>query len=279
MIDLLNSVVSGLGSILSGVLQVTVWLLTLQGLFLGLMVLFYGRRSFWVLASVVGFVLGLWLATTIGAGLPGWARPLLAVLLGAAGAALAFYAPRPIAALIGGFVLALLGAAVVRGAGAASWLQWLAAIVLGAAGVYLFWRLLDWALIVGTSLFGAILASLSLTSLFGFARGLGVLPFLLFLVAGIVYQARDRQMAAEFKRMRSKLSPASADVTPPAPLPPAAQPAALPPPSVDADAAADTPAEVADESAISESPASEPPSPAPDEAAASAADVADDIAA
>ena len=268
MIEVLNSVISGLGSIFSGFLQVTVWLLALQGLFLGLMVLFYGRRSFWVLASVVGFVLGLWLATTIGAGLPGWAQPVLALALGIVGAALGFFAPRPAAAIIGGIVLALLGVALAHSSGAALWLQWLIAIALGFVGFYLFWRLLDWALIVGTSLFGAILASLSLTSLFGFARGLGVLPFLLFLVVGIVYQARDRQMAAELKRLRSKLSPASAEVTPPALLPSAEQPAVLPPPAVDAEGATVTPIKVADE-VVADSPAifaataSESPSPSP----------------
>jgi hypothetical protein len=275
MIDLLNSVVSGLGSILSGVLQVTVWLLALQGLFLGLMVLFYGRRSFWVLASVVGFVLGLWLASGFSANLPAWAQPVLALALGVAGAAVGFFAPRPVAAIIGSLVLALLGVALARGSGAALWLQWLIAIVLGSVGVYLFWRLLDWALIVGTSLFGAILAALSLTRLFGFARGLGILPFLLFLVVGIVYQARDRQMAAELKRLRSKLSPAPTDVTPAAPLLPTEQPAVQPPPADDAGA----PVEVTDSPAIFESPASEPQPPAPDDAAASAADAADDIAA
>ena len=40
------------------------------------------------------------------------------------------------------------------------------------------------------------------------------------LVAGIIYQARDRQMAVEFKRMGSKPSPVPGEVTPPAPLPP-----------------------------------------------------------
>ena len=268
MIDILGSLVSGLGSIFSGALQVTAWILALQGLFLGLMVLFYGRRSFWLLASVVGFVLGLWLASGFSANLPAWAQPLLALALGMAGAALGFFAPRPVAAIIGGLVLALLGVALAHSYGAALWLQWLIAIALGFVGFYLFWRLLDWALIVGTSLFGALLAALSLTSLFGFARGLGVLPFLLFLVAGIVYQARDRQMAAELKRMRSKLSPAPAEVTPPAPLPPAEQPAVLPPPVVEAEAATVTPIKVADDEAadspaIFESTASEPPSPSP----------------
>ena len=254
MIDVLNSVISGLGSIFSGFLQVTVWLLALQGLFLGLMVLFYGRRSFWVLASVVGFVLGLWLATTIGAGLPSWAQPVLALALGLAGAALGFFAPRPVAAIIGSLVLALLGVALVRSHGAAVWLQWLIAIALGFVGAFLFWRLLDWALVVGTALFGALLAALSLTGMFDFTRRLGILPFLLFLAVGIVYQVRDRQMAAEFKRLRSKLSSAPADVASPTLLPPAEQPAAALPAAVDAA----TPAEVTTASAIADSPASEP---------------------
>ena len=258
MIDALSSFVSSLGSVFAGVLRLSVLILALQGLFLGLMVLFYGRRSFWVFASVVGFVLGMWLAVGINANLPAWAQPLLALVLGMAGAALGFFAPRPAAAIIGGLVLALLGVALAYSSGAVPWLQWLIAVALGFVGVYLFWRLLDWALIVGSSLLGAILVALSLNNLFDFTRGLGVLPFLLFLAAGIIYQARDRQMVAELQRLRSKASPAPANATPPASLPPAGQPALLPPP-VAADTTAVTSDEVADSPAISELPASEAP--------------------
>jgi len=250
MIDVLNSFVSSIGSIagsiFSGIVQLSVLILALQGLFLGLMVLFYGRRSFWVFASVVGFVLGLGLASSFGANFPAWAHTLLALVLGMAGAALGFFAPRPVAALIGSLVLALLGMALTRSSGAAIWLQWLIAIALGFVGVYVFWRLLDWALIVSSSLLGALLVALSLTNLFDFTRGLGVLPFLLFLVAGIVYQARDRQVAAEVKRLRSNASPAPAGAISPAALQPAEQPAALPPPAVDGDAAAVTPSDAVD---------------------------------
>ena len=42
----------------------------------------------------------------------------------------------------------------------------------------------------------------SLTGLFGFVGGLGLLPFTIFLVAGIFYQGRDRRMAAELQRLR-----------------------------------------------------------------------------
>ncbi len=61
---------------------------------------------------------------------------------------------------------------------------------------------LDWALIVGSSLLSALFVAFSLTGLFGFVGGLGLLPFTLFLAAGIFYQARDRRMAAELQRLR-----------------------------------------------------------------------------
>jgi len=267
MIDVLSSFVSSLGSVVgsifSGIVQLSVWLIALQALFLGLMVLFYGRRSFWVFASVVGFVLGLGLASSFSANLSAWIQPLLALALGVAGAAVGFFAPRPVAAIIGSLVLALLGAALAHSVEAAPWLQWLIAIALGAVGVILFWRLLDWALIVGTSLLGALLVSLSLTNLFDFARGFGIVPFLLFLAAGIVYQARDQRMAAELQRLRSNASRAPTDVTSLAPLPPDEQPAVLPLPSVDADSTAVTPDERAVSPAIAESPASEQRASAP----------------
>jgi len=266
MIEILNSLVSSagslLGSVFSGIVQLSILILALQGLLLGLLVLFFGRRSFWVFASVAGFVFGLWLASGLGAGLPAWAQPLLALTLGVAGAVVGFFAPRLVAALIGSLTLALLGVALAHSLGAASWLQWLIAIALGFVGVILFWRLLDWALMVGTSLFGALLVSLSLTTLFDFASGLGILPFLLFLVAGIVYQARDQRMAAELQRLRLDASPAPADVTSLAPLPSDEQPAVLPPPAADADSTAATPDEMADSPTISESATSESQAPA-----------------
>ena len=209
MTDFLNSLVSSLGAIFSGIVQLSVWILALQGLFLGLMVLFYGKRSFWVFASVVGFVLGMWLSSGLSANLPAWVQLLLGLALGIAGAALGFFAPRYVATLIGSVALALFGVALAHSWEAATWLQWLIAIAFGFVGFYVFWRLLDWALIVGSSLLGAILVSISLNNLFDFTRGLGVLPFLVFLVAGIVYQVNDRKMVAELKRLRSNASPGS----------------------------------------------------------------------
>ena len=94
----------------------------------------------------------------------------------------------------------------------------------------MFWRVLDWALIVATSLFGAGIASLSLTSLFGFTRVFGVLPFALLLVAGIVYQRRDQVLATTLKRERAKPRPADSN---------AALPAAQPAPAASAAGAAE----------------------------------------
>jgi hypothetical protein len=220
-----NSIFSGVGSFLSGIVRFATWLLAVQGLLLGLMVLFYGRRSFWVFASVFGFVLGLSLATGFAATLPPWAEALLAIALGGAGAAVAFRAPRPIAAIIGGLLLAALGFALAAGANLAEWLRWVIAVAAGALGFYLFWRVLDWALIVATSLFGAGIAALSLSTLFGFTRVLGALPFILLLVAGVMYQRRDQMQAAALKRARAESKPVEPGPAPTPVLETAGEPA------------------------------------------------------
>jgi hypothetical protein len=202
MSDVFYSFGTGLGSLFSGVEQFLVWILAAQGVLAGLMMLFYGRRSFWVFASFVGFLSGLALASTFGAIVPAWVYSVLALVLGIAGAALGFSSPRPMAALTGGLLLAFLGAAVASSLGAVSWLQWLVALVFGLGAGYLFWKTLDWALIVGSSLLGALFVSVSLSNLLGFVGGLGILPFLLFSASGIFYQTRDRRMAAELQRLR-----------------------------------------------------------------------------
>jgi hypothetical protein len=54
----------------------------------------------------------------------------------------------------------------------------------------------------------------SLTGLFGFVGGLGLLPFTLFLAAGIFYQARDQRMAVELQRLRLGAAAASSSPSP-----------------------------------------------------------------
>jgi hypothetical protein len=263
MLDTLSSISAGIGSFFSGVLQVATWLLAVQGLLLGLLVLFYGRRSFWVFASVFGFVLGLSLATNFGADLPGWAQPLLAIVLGGAGAWLAFRAPRPIAAIIGGALLALIAVALTADPGMAQWLRWVVVAAVGILGFYLVWRLLDWALIFATSLFGAGIAALSLSSLFGFTRVFGLLPFALLLAAGIVYQRRDQAQAAALKRARAKSKPAEPGAAPALAVDGAAEgPAtALPAAALPAEVAL-APAVVAAEESTAASPEGAAPAPA-----------------
>lgn len=214
ILSMLSGVGSALGSIISGVVHFAAWLLAVQGLILGLMALFYGRRAFWVFASVFGFVIGLSLAANVGASLPAWAQPLLAIAFGGAGAALAFYAPRPVAAFIGGVLTALISLATLANSGLVQWLQAVIVIAVGVLGAYIFWRVFDWALIVATSLLGAGIASLSMMSLFASARAFGVLPFAVLLASGIAYQRRDRMLAARRKRATAKPKPAVELATP-----------------------------------------------------------------
>jgi hypothetical protein len=125
-------------------------------LLVGVVLLVAGRRLFWLFVAAVGFVAGLQLATPITADEPSAAALLIALVAGAAGAALAVFL-QPIAVAIAGF---LAGAFVVGGlTGGTTWHAGgalsLAVVAGGLIGAAVMLAVFDWALIVLSSLFGA----------------------------------------------------------------------------------------------------------------------------
>jgi hypothetical protein len=124
----------------------------------GLVLLLVGRRLFWAFVAVLGFILGMELATRV---LPGGSEVVvlvIAIAAGLVGAVLAswFY---EVAIAVAGFVAGgRLGVALLALA-APGWteLAWLAFIAAGVASALLLLLLFDWALIVLSALLGASL--------------------------------------------------------------------------------------------------------------------------
>jgi hypothetical protein len=155
---------------------------------IGIALLLFGRKLFWLFVAAVGFVVAMDLVVRL---FPESAA-LIAVVVGLAagliGALLAIFLQQ-VAVAVGGFlaggyiVLALLD---VFGLGEMTALGWALAIVGGIVGLILALALLDWALIVLSSLSGAGLIAQSIP----LDRPLVVLAFVVALVVGIVVQAR-----------------------------------------------------------------------------------------
>jgi hypothetical protein len=131
---------------------------SIVNLLLGLIILFLGRKLFWLFVAIVGFIAGFQFATqylNIENQLLVW---IIALLAGLVGAVLAIGLQRLAAAVVGFFaggmltlnILAILG----MGTGEFEWLPYLIGGIIGAVIAIL---LFDWALIVLSSLYGASL--------------------------------------------------------------------------------------------------------------------------
>jgi hypothetical protein len=154
---------------------------------LGIVLLLFGRRAFWIFVAVAGFIAGLTFATQYLSGQSELVILLIAIVAGVIGAILAIMLEW-LAILIAGFLaggflastLAVsLGITITSG-------NWVVYIIGGIIGLILVAALFDWAIIILSVLLGAdlIVYGLSITH----STYYWVI-FLVLIVVGIVVQA------------------------------------------------------------------------------------------
>jgi Domain of unknown function (DUF4203) len=156
------------------------------GALLGVIILLFGRKLFWLCVAAVGFAAGVELAPH----LVQQPSPLLALtfalVLGFVGALLALFLQKiaigAVGFLAGGKLALALAAAFLANAGQ---FQWISFIVGGILGAILLLVLFDWALIFLSSIVGAYLIQGLVTLP---ARGATIL-FVVLIVVGVVIQA------------------------------------------------------------------------------------------
>jgi hypothetical protein len=121
---------------------------------LGVVVLLFGRSLYWVFVAIAGFLIGMEMANVWMRGQEDWMRLLVAVGAGVLGAIIGIFVQRLAFAIGGFFAGAYFAVAVAARFGLAGdpnvW-----AIVGGVIGAILAALLMDWAIIVLSSLAGA----------------------------------------------------------------------------------------------------------------------------
>jgi hypothetical protein len=198
---------------------------------LGLLSLFLGRKLFWLFVGISGFLLGLLIGGVVGMS-NGWDWPmilLMGLVIGAGAAVLSIYLQKPMASLagfmMGGLLAAVLYMLVRYGTNIATSLMfggpgaetWILFLVGGVAAAIFVWVTYEWALIVLSSLSGALLTFV------------GIAPFLPFYLPGIIYLLILAGLAVLGIYVQAQMmSKTQAVVVVPAPAPP--MPAALYPP-------------------------------------------------
>jgi hypothetical protein len=152
----------------------------------GIALLVLGRRLFWLFVGAAGFIFGMHVAQQFLHGRPEWMTLLLAIAAGLIGALFAIFLQK-IAICVAGFFLG--GYVLTKMAAEFGWsagqYHWIVFLVGGIAGLLLISGLFDWALIILSSISGAILLLQPLPPAVAMKRPL----FIVLAAAGIIIQA------------------------------------------------------------------------------------------
>jgi len=128
----------------------------------GILMLLFGRRLFWLFVGLVGFIYGFNISMLMLPGQPLWVFLLAALCAGVLGTLLALFLQQVIIALAGLCAGGYLAYSLLMLASVESQqIVWAVSIVCGLVCAALFLRLFDWALILVSSLIGALLIARS----------------------------------------------------------------------------------------------------------------------
>jgi hypothetical protein len=168
--------------------------MTILRVIFGLLLLFAGRKLYWLFVAVVGFVAGFTLAEQIFPQSSMLVQIVIGLIGGLIGAALAIFLNRlavGLAGFLGGGLLAM-RILVMIGIGNGDF-NWIPFIIGGIIGAVLVALIFDWALIVLSSLGGAVLIGSVWNTT---ATWLNLVILVLFLI-GIIVQASGLRQEAD----------------------------------------------------------------------------------
>ncbi len=161
---------------------------------MGLIQLLLGRKLFWLMVGLSGFLGGLIIVTT-NFEWPAWQKLLVGLGVGLVFSLLTVWLQKPMAAAVAFLAFGITALIIVRllGIGNTHPLYWIFFVIGGFIGAGLVFATYEWALIIGTSLLGAASVSNGITSLLDVKQSvlLGSILFLFLLVAGINTQAKS----------------------------------------------------------------------------------------
>ena len=161
--------------------------MAILNIIVGAALLFFGRKVFWLFVAGMGFVAGMSLAASTFNG-PEWLNITIGLVVGFVAALLAVFVQRFAIGLVGflaGGYIALQISPLLNLEG--GWIPWLAFIIGGIIGVILVGAVLDWALIILSSLAGSAL----IIDAIDLPQALSVIAFIALVVVGFSVQARE----------------------------------------------------------------------------------------
>lgn len=162
---------------------------TLLLILFGLVLVFFGRSLYWLFVAIAGFLMGMELAADLLTDQPGWVQFLAALAGGVLGAMVGILAQRIAFAAGGFFAGGYLALSLLNHFPEAANSN-LLFIVGGIIGAIIAALLLDWAIIVISSLAGAAAVTSGVAGLLEVPPSLQALGVLVIAVLGVVVQGR-----------------------------------------------------------------------------------------
>ncbi|MBU4304780.1 MAG: hypothetical protein KJ893_04040 [Candidatus Omnitrophica bacterium] len=161
---------------------------------LGILLLMLGRKLFWLFVGGIGFVFGLEYSSVVLQGSSQGTILVTALVLAIIGVVLAFVVQKAGIAVAGFLSGGYIALSIIHELGInIGWLPWVVFLAGGCCGVILVKFLFDWALVVLSSLTGALL----IIETVHFSLRLTKILFFLLLSIGIVAQAGQLQKRPE----------------------------------------------------------------------------------
>ncbi len=157
---------------------------------MGIALVLFGRRLYWLFVAGAGFLTGLELAPRLLPGRPEWVIFAAAIGLALLGMILAIVAQKFIIALVGLVAGGGIGMLLLRMLGLeGDVLTWIVYAVSALLGVLIVLALFEWGLILLSSLAGANLVVIGLQDQTHISQGVALIAVIVVAVIGVVVQA------------------------------------------------------------------------------------------
>jgi hypothetical protein len=160
-------------------------------LVIGLITLFFGRRLFWIFAALIGLSVGVIIGAQFFQGQTAIVRFLIAAIMAVVFAVLAIYTEKMMILMAGFFGLGLLGYFIASLFNLPGLIHWIFFVGLGILGAILISKYMEWALVIISSLLGAVMAGVGLGGLTHFNFLIDLLIFIGLLAGGFFFQSRE----------------------------------------------------------------------------------------
>ncbi len=165
-------------------------MLRVIGILVGLPLLLFGRRLYWLFVAGIGFLTGVELAPRLLPGRPEWVILVAALGLALVGTVLAIVAQKFIIALVGFLAGGGTGVLLLRTLGLeGEVLTWIVYLASGVVGLVLVLALFEWGLILLSSLAGANMIVAGVENSVALSQGIAFVVMIVVAVIGIVVQA------------------------------------------------------------------------------------------